>query len=309
MKRSTGRYVMSRRRFCGQSAWVAAAYAVGAGARAAAVTAGGDAVRPAPEGAPWKMRLSTSSIHYMSLPLEEACARIASLGFEAVDIWSPHAGCPHLDEAKDRLGPDGLKNVLKRHKLKPYAYSVYAGGFPKYADFIGQMGGGVAVRGNTQRYPPEEMPARMKAFVESLKPELDLAEKHNVHLAIENHSGQLMNSLDSLKAFMDLAAHPRLGIALAPYHLQRIGASVEEAIAICGPRLLFFYAWQAQPDLQQLPGIGPTEFKPWLAALAKAKYRWYVNPFMHGEPAPEAMTAALRTSREYLLERAAAVAP
>jgi hypothetical protein len=64
---------------------------------------------------------------------------------------------------------------------------------------------------------------------------------------------------------MDFAQHPRLGIALAPYHLQRIEASVEEAIAICGPRLLFFYAWQAQPGIQQLPGIGPTDFTPWLA--------------------------------------------
>ena len=249
------------------------------------------------------MRLSTSSIHYTSLPIEQACQRIAALGFEAIDIWSPHAGCPHLDDAKDRLGPDGLKQVLEQNKLKTYAWSVYSGGFPKYADFIGAMGGGVAVRGSTQRHPPEEMTARMKEFVEGLKPELELAEKHNVYLAIENHSGQLLNSLDSFKAFMDAARHPRLGIALAPYHLQRIDASVEEAIAICGERLLFFYAWQAQPGTQQLPGVGPTDFTPWLAALAKVNYRWYVNPFMHGEPEPDEMTAALRTSREYLLER------
>ncbi len=282
---------VSRRRFLAQSTTAAAACAAGAPAWAAP-----------PE--PWQMRLSTSSIHYMSLTIEEACERIAALGFEAIDIWSPHAGCPHLDDAKDRLGPDGLKGVLERTKLKPYAYSVYRGGFPKYADFIGAMGGGVAVRGNTRRRPPEEMVARMKEFVEALKPELELAEEHNVHLAIENHSGQLMNSLDSLKAFMDFADHPRLGIALAPYHLQRIDAAVEEAIAICGERLLFFYAWQAQPGTAQLPGIGPTDFTPWLAALAKVDYRWYVNPFMHGEPEPEAMTAALRKSREYLVERA-----
>ncbi|MDZ7616831.1 MAG: hypothetical protein U1E05_07505, partial [Patescibacteria group bacterium] len=57
---------------------------------------------------------------------------------------------------------------------------------------------------------------------------------------------------------------------------------------------------------QQLPVIGPTDFTPWLAALAKIDYRGYVNPFMHGEPEPDAMTAALRQSREYLLQRAPA---
>jgi sugar phosphate isomerase/epimerase len=269
---------VSRREFLSHSAAAVAACAVA-----------GRAGAQAPDS-PWTMRLSTSSIHYSSLPIEQACQRIAALGFEAIDIWSPHAGCPHLDDAKDRLGPDGLKQVLEQNKLKTYAWSVYSGGFPKYADFIGAIGGGVAVRGNTQRHPPEEMTARMKEFVEGLKPELELAEKHDVYLAIENHSGQLMNSLDSLKAFMDFARHPRLGIALAPYHLQRIDASVEEAIAICGERLLFFYAWQAQPGTQQLPGVGPTDFTPWLAALAKVNYRWYVNPFMHGEPEPDEMT-------------------
>jgi sugar phosphate isomerase/epimerase len=292
MNTSSNFRALSRRQFLAQSA-----------ATAAACTLAPRAWTHSPSS-PWTMRLSTSSIHYSRLPIEEACQHIAALGFEAIDIWSPHAGCPHLDEARDRLGPEGLKELLARHHLKPYAYSVYAGGFARYADFIGAMGGGVAVRGNTNPHPPEEMPARMKAFVEGLKPELELAETHNVHLAIENHSGQLMNSLDSLKAFMDLAQHPRLGVALAPYHLQRIQASVEQAIAICGPRLLFFYAWQAQPGLQQLPGIGPTDFTPWLAALARAEYRWYVNPFMHGEPEPDAMTDALRTSRDYLRERA-----
>ncbi|MDY0165397.1 MAG: sugar phosphate isomerase/epimerase [Thermoguttaceae bacterium] len=282
--------VVSRRQFLAQSAVTTAACAVGARAW------------PAPAD-PWTMRLSTSSIHYTSLPIEQACERIAALGFEAIDIWSPHAGCPHLDDAKDRLGPDGLKEVLERNRLKPYAWSVYSGGFRKYADFIGAMGGGVAVRGSTRPSPPEDMPARMKEFVEALEPELELAEKHDVCLAIENHGNALLDSLDSLKAFVDVNRNPRLGIALAPYHLQQKKTPVEDAIRICGEQLLFFYAWQAQPGTMQLPGIGPTDVTPWLAALAEIKYRWYVNPFMHGEPEPDAMTAALRTSREYLLDR------
>jgi hypothetical protein len=203
MKPSPQSCAISRRRFLSQSATAAAVAACSAGGRAWAE----------PPASPWNMRLATSSIHYTRLPIEQACQRIAELGFEAIDIWSPHAGCPHLDDAKDRLGADGLKQVLEQNKLKPYAYSVYSGGFPKYADFIGAMGGGLAVRGSTGRRPPDEVTARMKEFVESLQPELELAEKHNVSLAIENHSGQLLNSLDSLKAFVEFARHPRLGIA------------------------------------------------------------------------------------------------
>jgi len=262
---------------------------------------------PAPAAAaperPWTMKLSTSSIHFSKLPIEQACERIASLGFEAIDIWSAHAGCPHLDDVAKRLGGAGLKDLLAANKLKLCAFSVYQGGYPKYAKLLGEAGGGIAVRGSTKAAQKgEDLTAKMKAFLESLKPELDLAEKHGAYLAIENHGGALLNTADSFKAFVDSNAHPRLGIALAPYHLQRAKASVPEVIAVAGRQLLFFYAWQSQAGVNQLPGHGPEDFQPWLAALAKANYEGYVNPFMHHEPPPDEMSAALAKSRKYLLD-------
>lgn len=254
----------------------------------------------------WTMRLSTSTIQFTRLPIEQACQRIAQLGFEAIDIWSAHAGCPHLDDVQNRLGAEGLKELLAKNKLKLYAFSVYAGGYRRYAELLGKAGGGVAVRGSAGPCPPGELSARMKAFLEGLKPDLELCEKYDSYLAIENHGRALLDSLDSFKAFVDLNKHPRLGVALAPYHLQSLKASVEDTIAACGKQLLFFYAWQNAPDTKQLPGIGPVDCGPWLKALAKIEYRYYVNPFMHHEPEPEAMTEALAQSKKYLLEKAAA---
>ena len=43
-------------------------------------------------GPAWRCRLSTSSILFKDLSLEEACARIAALGFEAVDRARPKSG-------------------------------------------------------------------------------------------------------------------------------------------------------------------------------------------------------------------------
>jgi len=125
-------------------------------------------------------------------------------------------------------------------------------------------------------------------------------EFHTSCLAIENHGNALLDSLDSLKAFTDINTSPRLGIALAPYHLQTIKASVPEAIRICGSQLFFFYAWQHYPGPKQLPGIGPTDMIPWIQALADIQYCGYVNPFMHGHPAAEVMAANLTKSRDYL---------
>ncbi len=264
----------------------------------AAMAAGAAAARGAQ--ARWTMRLSTSTIMFKSLPVEQACGKIASLGFEAVDIWSPHEKCPHLDDVLNRLGGEKLKEFLAKINLKLFAFSVYAGGYRKYAELLGQAGGGVAIRGSAGPCKPEDLTARMKAFLDGLKPDAELLEKHKSTIAIENHGNALLDSVDSFKAFADLNTNPRIGVALAPYHLQGLKASVEEAIAAAGKHLFFFYAWQKGGGLSQLPGHGPTDFTPWIAALAKAGYAGCVNPFMHGEPGPDAMAAAVEKSRDYL---------
>jgi len=248
----------------------------------------------------WRMRLSTSSIHFTGLPIEQACERIAKLGFEAIDIWSAHQGCPHLDDVAGRLGPEGLKELLAKHQLKLFAFSVYRGGYSRYAELLGKAGGGVAVQGSAGACKPEELTTRMREFVEELKPLVELAERYNSYLAVENHGNALLCSLDSLKAFVDTNTSPRLGIALAPYHIQTLNAYVPEAIRICGKQLMFFYAWQHRPGAEQLPGVGPTDMTPWLQALADVQYRGYVNPFMHGQIEPDVMSANLSKARNYL---------
>ena len=249
----------------------------------------------------WKMRLSCSSIAFSSLPIEQAVARIAGLGFDAIDIWSAHAGCPHLDDVLDRLGPAALNELLEKHKLELYSFSVYSGGYPRYAELLGKAGGGVAVQGSGKFEEPNNLTGSMQRFLERLKPQLALAEKYDSYLAIENHSGHsLLNYLDSIKAFVDLNRHPRLGIALAPYHIQKNGESVTNAIAACGNQLFFFYAWQHAEGTGQLPGIGPSDCTAWLSALAKVKFRYPVNPFMHHEPEPDEMAAQIARSANYL---------
>ena len=124
---ATGVDVLDRRRFLGHAL------------AAAAVCAGSGYVRA--EDATWKMRLSASSINFSSLPIEEAAAKIAALGFDAIDIWSAYAGCPHLDDVLTRLGPSGLKELLARLNLKLCSFSVYVGGYPRYAEALGRGGG------------------------------------------------------------------------------------------------------------------------------------------------------------------------
>lgn len=306
----TGSFGLSRRGFLGGIARGAAALAASpvahglAASPLAAPRAAGSLPKSAGgESAPpprWPLKLSTSSIHFLRLPIEKACERIAALGFEAVDIWSGFQGCPHLDDAAERLGPDGLRRVLEENRLRLFAFSVYVGGYPKYAKLLGEAGGGVAVQGSGPPAKPEDLTASMRRFLEGLKPEIELAEKHRSRIAIENHGDALLDSLDSLKAFVDLNRSSRLGIALAPYHVQARGESVERAIETAGEQLLFFYAWQKGEGTKQLPGEGPADFAPWVAALERIRYAGFANVFLHADLEPEEMARLLARSRDYL---------
>lgn len=256
----------------------------------------------AAELGPWRMRLTLSSVMYPELPIEQVCERAVQLGFEALDIWCPFDRCKHLDDVQQRLGADGLRDLLAKHRLSLGSFSVYGAGFPKYADLIGKFGGGVAVRESEYgQFKPEELTAKMRAFFEKLKPVSDLAAEKGARLAIENHGSALLDGLDTLKAFVDLNPAPRhVGVALAPYHLQARKASVEDAVRICGAQLLFFYAWQKGDGFNQLPGHGPTDFTPWLEALAGIHYAGPVSPFMHGTVPPNDMDPAVRKSLDAL---------
>jgi sugar phosphate isomerase/epimerase len=274
----------------------------------------------------WKMRLSTSSVLFNSLPVEDACRRIAEAGYEGVDFWQGERfKANHLDEALQRLGPRGLKALLDRHRLKLCSFTCFYIGNERYAEMLGAAGGGNGLyiresryygtsgpsSGATRTKDVREIRDQIRSVVESLKPSLELAEKYNFQVAIENHSSAILNSLDSFEALLDLsAAYPRLWIALAPYHLQRDGIPVEKVIALVGKRMRFLYAWQNEPEIKQLPGFGSTDFTPWLKALAEVDYRGYVNPFMHenlrvapgerqGMPADE-MSKSIIQSRRYL---------
>jgi sugar phosphate isomerase/epimerase len=245
-----------------------------------------------------------SSVNYVSLPLDEACSRIAALGYECIDIWD-NVGkwltCKHLEQAA-ALKPEGLTALLQKHKLKLGSITVYDLNYAQYAELLGQCGGGAAIQGSPNfKADSGNLAAEMKKYFETLKPAVELCEKYNSYLLIENHSGNsLLNKNDSLKAFTEHNVSDRIGIALAPYHILHNKESVTEAIKICGKQLRFLYLWSNEQDEKQMPGVGTVEMQDWLRTLKESGYDKLVTPFMHHEPAPDRMDELHRISLKYL---------
>ena len=304
MTRKTDRMTLApltRRQFLCASAQAAAVSLVPSAAFCAAEEAASKAA--------WRPRLALSSVMFPELSLPAFCEQATGLGFTGIDLWCPFGKCRHLAEAQ-QLGADRFRQLLGRHKLQIGCWTTYrtighTEGFPACGEFIGQCGGGVVVRESEYgEFPAEDLADGMRKFFAKLQPEIELARKQRVRLAIENHADALLSTLNSIRQFRMLNPAPDVvGIALAGYHLQGAGIPVEEAVRVCGDHLLFFYAWQKGNGFDQLPGHGPTDFKPWLQALAAVGYHGCLTPFMHGEEPASDMAQAVAKARAYLDSR------
>ena len=134
-----------------------------------------------------------------------------------VDLWIDYAGnrtSRHFDEIRAR-GFAATRAYCDQLGIRLSTATCYgARGYAGYAEAIRDLGCTLCIQSSGKR-TSGSITEMMKRELESYKPALELAEKYNCRIAIENHSGRhLLNDMDSFKAFMDLCEHPRLGIAL-----------------------------------------------------------------------------------------------
>ena len=270
------------------------------GAVAATATAPALAARP-------KFRLNyiLSSSMYGRLPLKEILPEVTKTGADTIDIWPRVHG--NQREQIEEIGHEAFAKMLRSHKTSKgilrmgciTRYDLGPFGLQKEMAFAKKFGTKVMVCGGRgQRgLKGAELKAEVKKFAELMKPHLAAAETAGVTIAIENHSSNLINTPDSLKWLAEFAPSKKLGIALAPYHLETLGVDAAGHAALIktlGNRIAMFYAWQhgmgcskklpKEQELLQMPGRGKLDFTPIVGALKQINYNGLTSIFMHPVP-------------------------
>jgi sugar phosphate isomerase/epimerase len=294
---------ITRREFC-----VSAAAA--AGARLA-----GAADKPG-----FALKHILGSCLYGCMDLATVVPEVAKAGAAALDIWPKAHG--NQREQLDEMGEEKFAALLKKHGVQLGCITQYKLGSFKLHDELrlaARLGCHTMVTGGEgpKGLAGDALKAAVKAFVEKLKPTLDIAAETGVTVAIENHGKNLVESPDALKWLMEFRPSKHLGVALAPYHLEQDPKMLDDLIRSLGEGIAVFYAWQhgdgcmqvmpPEQELLQMPGRGPLDFAPLLAALRDIRYAGWTEIFMHHTPrgAPmletaDAITAEVNRSRAYL---------
>jgi sugar phosphate isomerase/epimerase len=231
---------------------------------------------------------------YGTAPLAEVLEQVPKTGAPCIDIWPrPHAN--HREQMAE-LGLERVPQLLKDKGVGLGMLTRYDLGPYKLQDelrVLQRLGGRVIVTG-ARDAAGKTLRDRVQAFVASLRPHAEAAERLGVAIGIENHGHSLIHSPDSIRYFAEFARSRHLGIALAPYHLPQDEDVIARVITDLGQSLVHFQAWQhgrgcmeklpKEEELLQMPGRGPLDFTPVLGALKKIGYRGFTEIFMHPVP-------------------------
>jgi len=273
-----------------------------------------------PVGNAFSLRYLLASCLYGYAALEEIIPEVRKTGATAIDLWPKVHG--NQREQLDSLGVDRFRELLDRHSVRLGCLTRYDLGPYALSDEIRlakRLSCHLIVTG--ARGPTglknDSLRMAVRDFVEKLKPILELAEDSGVTIAIENHGNSLIESPDSMRWLAEAWPSPTLSVAFAPYHLPQDTTLLAQLIRDLGNKIAVFYMWQhgkgcmapmpLEDELLQLPGKGPLDFKPLLAALRDIKYSGYSSIFMHPYPrgraireSTSAVTAEVLQARNYL---------
>jgi sugar phosphate isomerase/epimerase len=294
-------------------------------AAAAAASLSASPARAEREPAPFALTYIVASCMYGRLPLAELLPEVRACGAEFVEIWAePHG---NQREQIDEMGADAFAALLARHQVKLGSFTCFKSGIfsmqPEMT-LVKQLGGDMVIcnSGGPKGLSGAELRAEVERFAEELRPHVEFAGHTGVTLGVENHSGGLISSPDSIRMLMELIPSERLGLAMAPYHLPQDPDLIAGLVRDLDARLVHFQAWEygmgcmtklpKNQELLQLPHRGPLDWTPILAALKDIEYRGRVEVFMHPTPrgipileTPALVTAEINRARDYLDDRIA----
>ncbi len=274
----------------------------------------------ASETTPFQLRYMLPSCMYGYTELAEILPEVPKIGASAIDLWPKVHG--NQREQLDEIGEAKFQEMLRQHDVSLGCITQYGlGPFGLADEFLlaQRLGCSTIVTGGKgpKGLRGKELKRAVADFIEQLRPHLEAAESAGVTLAIENHGNNLIDSPDSLKWLAELRPSEHLAIALAPYHLPQDETLLSQLIRDLGNSIAMFYAWQhgngamtEQPkedELLQMPGRGPLDFKPLVAALRDIEYSGWTEIFMHPFPrgipileTTDEVTAEINRARRYL---------
>ena len=268
----------------------------------------------------FKLNYIVASCMYGKAPLAEIIPEVRETGAGHIEIWAERHG--NQREQIDEMGEAAFRDLLEASDVQLGSFTCFKYGLFNMRgemELVKRLGGDLVIcnSGGPKELEGDALRSAVQEFAEKLRPEVEFAEQTGVVLGLENHSGGLISSPESIRLLLEQIPSDSFGLAMAPYHLPQDTDVIGQLIRDLGSRLVHFQAWEhgmgcmtklpKDQELMQLPHRGPLDWTPILAALKDIDYSGRVEIFMHpvprGIPILETtaeVTAEINQARHYL---------
>ncbi|MEW4488694.1 sugar phosphate isomerase/epimerase [Thalassoglobus sp. JC818] len=251
----------------------------------------------APKSQAFELNYIVASAMYGKNPLETILAELPQTGAKSIEIWAERHG--NQREQIDEMGEDRFRELLDQHGVKLGSLTCFKYGIfnmQSEMQLTKRLGGDMVIcnSGGKKDLSGDDLKREVKAFAEKLKPTVELAESLEISVGVENHSGGLISSPESIFMLLDEMPSSAIGLAMAPYHLPQDPSQIAEIIHRLGDRLVHFQAWEhgmgcteklpKEQEMLQLPHRGPLDFVPIVSALKETNFQGRTEVFMHPVP-------------------------
>jgi sugar phosphate isomerase/epimerase len=253
------------------------------------------------------MRLAFSTNAYLRYPFEEAAERIASLGYEGLELLAdvPHAWPAGLLAEQKRSITKAMErtslsfsnvnafmmNAINDYR-QPYWHPSFIEPEPHYrrvridhtrralslcaelgAPHITTEPGGPLARGQSRR-------EAIDLFVEALKPLAEHAHDVGVLLLIEPEPGLLLETSDQYLEVAERLGAPSIGLNFDVGHAYCVREDLPRAIAKLAPHIRHYHVEDiaaSRVHHHLVPGTGAIDFAAVLAAIRQTGYNGWLT--------------------------------
>jgi len=147
----------------------------------------------------------------------------------------------------------------------------------------------------------------MRSLVDALRGLGDVAAEHGVHLAVEAHYEEFMQSTADVVRLMQQVDHPRVGINYDPFHFVFLGEDIAASARTAAQWVIHTHIHDVTPSgaddvpwhaREEIPGRGVIDWPAVLEALHRAGYDGALSIELHKVFAD--LATDHETSRDYL---------
>lgn len=274
------------------------------------------------------MRLAFSTNAYMRFPFEEAAARIASFGYEGLELMAdvPHAWPAGLLEGSKQA----IRNAMRKHNLafsninafmmnaiddyrQPYWYPSFIEPDEHYRrvridhtrralHLCAELGAPhITTAPGGPLAPGQRRDDVVDLFVEVLKPLAEQADKLGVLLLIEPEPGLLVETTDQYVEIADRLKAPSIGLNFDVGHAYCMKEDLPGQIAKLAQRIRHYHFEDIAATRihhHMVPGTGAIDFAEIVAAIEATGYDGWLTVELY--PSIDDPDAAAKRAHEVL---------